>query len=313
MYNTAQKDYISNPSSPRSPPPNQSLAQLGATTNSPDATREFNRKFKNSSETDTNSTVASEVFGLLEMIEEIQPKANRMYREYDELSSLVNLLAQWHTLIKMNKLREQLESDRRAARRAVRKERQEIKRRIRSQKKKWKMVQEELQIARKRKMRSQRKTRKLHRKKMKKAKDRHWLKFRELKYKFVFCTRVIMRPPILCVSPGIYRKVSQSTKKQSIHSINSLPRNHPMTSSTASDELDDTVLITNEIHSENDSGTIRNETFRSRDIPQRDISQPVISQRDISQPDVSQPDISQLCVLQPQFPRFFCDNLTFFG
>ncbi|KAF1756647.1 hypothetical protein GCK72_013101 [Caenorhabditis remanei] len=140
------------PSSPRSPPPNQSLAQLGATTNSPDATREFNRKFKNSSETDTNSTVASEVFGLLEMIEEIQPKANRMYREYDELSSLVNLLAQWHTLIKMNK------------------------------------------------------------------------------------------------------KVSQSTKKQSIHSINSLPRNHPMTSSTASDELDDTVLITNEIHSENDSG-----------------------------------------------------------
>ena len=80
----------------------QSLAQLGATT--PDATREFNRKFKNSSETDTNSTVASEVFGLLEMIEEIQPKANRMYREYDELSSLVNLLAQWHTLIKMNKV-----------------------------------------------------------------------------------------------------------------------------------------------------------------------------------------------------------------
>ncbi|EFP06935.1 hypothetical protein CRE_20618 [Caenorhabditis remanei] len=132
----------------------QSLAQLGATT--PDATREFNRKFKNSSETDTNSTVASEVFGLLEMIEEIQSKANRMYREYDELSSLVNLLAQWHTLIKMNKV-----------------------------------------------------------------------------------SRL---------------KVSQSTKKQSIHSINSLPRNHPMTSSTASDELDDNVLITNEIHSENDRG-----------------------------------------------------------
>ncbi|EFO95039.1 hypothetical protein CRE_09117 [Caenorhabditis remanei] len=102
-------------------------------------------------------------------------------------------------------LREQRESDRRAARRAVRKERQEIKRRIRSQKKKWEMVQEELQIARKRKMRSQRKTRKLYRRKMKKAKDRHWLKFRELKYKFVFCTRVIMRPPILCVSPGINR------------------------------------------------------------------------------------------------------------
>ena len=102
-------------------------------------------------------------------------------------------------------LREQRESDRRAARRAVRKERQEIKRRIRSQKKKWEMVQEELQIARKRKMRSQRKTRKLYRRKMKKAKDRHWLKFRELKYKFVFCTRVIMRPPILCVSPDIYR------------------------------------------------------------------------------------------------------------
>ncbi|CBK19490.2 FAM65 N-terminal domain-containing protein [Caenorhabditis elegans] len=129
----------------------QSLAQLGATTGSPDSTREFNRKFKNSSETDTNSS-ASEVFGLLDLIEEIQPKAAKMYREYDELNSLVNLLAQWQTLIKMNK------------------------------------------------------------------------------------------------------KASQSSKKQSIHSINSLPRNHPMTSSTASDELDDNVLITNEIHSENDSG-----------------------------------------------------------
>ncbi|EFO95408.1 hypothetical protein CRE_09151 [Caenorhabditis remanei] len=102
-------------------------------------------------------------------------------------------------------LREQLESDRRAARRAVRKERQEIKRRIRSQKKTWEMVQEELQIARKRKMMSQRKTRKLYRRKMKKAKDRHWVKFREMKYKFVSQSRVIMRPPILCVSPGIYR------------------------------------------------------------------------------------------------------------
>ncbi|EFO93299.1 hypothetical protein CRE_20953 [Caenorhabditis remanei] len=51
-------------------------------------------------------------------------------------------------------LREQRESDRRAARRAVRKERQEIKRRIRSQKKKWEMVQEELQIARKQSKRS---------------------------------------------------------------------------------------------------------------------------------------------------------------
>lgn len=121
----------------------QSLAQLGATT--PDSTREFNRKFKNSSETDGSST-GSETYGLLEMIEEIQPKASRMYREYDELSSLVNLLAQWHTLIKMNK---------------------------------------------------------------------------------------------------------KAPKKQSITSI---PRNHPMTSSTASDELDDNVLITNEIHSENDSG-----------------------------------------------------------
>ncbi|CAL2039270.1 unnamed protein product [Caenorhabditis brenneri] len=77
----------------------QSLAQLGATT--PDSTREFNREFKNSSETDGSST-GSETYGLLEMIEEIQPKASRMYREFDELSSLVNLSAQWHTLIKMN-------------------------------------------------------------------------------------------------------------------------------------------------------------------------------------------------------------------
>ncbi|CAO4372716.1 unnamed protein product [Caenorhabditis nigoni] len=130
----------------------QSLAQLGATT--PDTTREFNRKFKNSVETSDNSTVASSDVGggLLELIEEIQPKASRMYREYDELSSLVNLLAQWHTLIKMNK------------------------------------------------------------------------------------------------------KGSSQAKKPSMHSMNSLPRNHPMTSSTASDELDDNVLITNEIHSENDSG-----------------------------------------------------------
>ncbi|EFP07035.1 hypothetical protein CRE_29254 [Caenorhabditis remanei] len=100
---------------------------------------------------------------------------------------------------------QQWESDRRAARRAVRKERQEIKRRIRSQKKTWEMVQEELQIARKRKMMSQRKARKLYRRKMKKAKDRQWVKFREMKYTFVSQSRVIMRPPILCVSPGIYR------------------------------------------------------------------------------------------------------------
>ncbi|EFP11363.1 hypothetical protein CRE_13810 [Caenorhabditis remanei] len=100
---------------------------------------------------------------------------------------------------------EKWESDRRTAGRAVRKERQKIKRRIRSQRKKWEMVQEEFQIARKSKMMSQRKARKLYRRKMKKAKDRHWLKFRELKYKFVFRSQIITRQPILWVSPGIYR------------------------------------------------------------------------------------------------------------
>ncbi|EGT43005.1 hypothetical protein CAEBREN_29617, partial [Caenorhabditis brenneri] len=78
----------------------QSLAQSDATT--PDSTREFNRKSKNSCETDESST-GSETYGLLDMIEEIQPKASGMYREYVELSSLGNLLAQCLTLIKMNK------------------------------------------------------------------------------------------------------------------------------------------------------------------------------------------------------------------
>lgn len=83
----------------------QSLAQLGATTSttSMESPQVFDRKFT-SCGTESSSSSRVEMFGLADMIEEIKPKAKELCKVYEELSSLVNLLAQWQVLIQMNKV-----------------------------------------------------------------------------------------------------------------------------------------------------------------------------------------------------------------
>ncbi|CAB3409658.1 unnamed protein product [Caenorhabditis bovis] len=128
----------------------QSLAQLGATTtstNSPDSVRAFNKQFTQCDSASVSSR--NDCTSIPEIIDDVVPKAKKMAQEYEELSSMVNLLTQWHALVRINK-------------------------------------------------------------------------------KNSFTS-------------------SQRNFSPSIH-------HNPMTSSTASDELDDNVLIANDIHSENDSG-----------------------------------------------------------
>lgn len=91
-----------------------------------------------------------------------------------------------------------------ADRKAVRKERREVRNRIKLQKKKWKLTQAKLLAARSEKIRSQRRARKCKRKKTKNAKLQHWLKFRAFKYN-VSCSagkmkEVLLFRPVYCRS-----------------------------------------------------------------------------------------------------------------